>query len=271
MKNFKVLVVIVTLLIATNCVLIGLLWYNNYSKAKPPADIRGGQAAAYLTRELKLTPQQLAKYQGMVTTHREFTQQVNMGLRARRDSFFDQLKNPSLNKNEIDALEQRILNDQRRLDSATFYHFRGFRAILLPAQQSKFDEVINHVLHMMARPQGGRPGGPQAQGQRFEGPPPMDGQRQGPPPNGAARPQGPGAKPGQAPQQWVPPHLDSTMRPLLDTNGKQVIGPEGRPIFVPKDPSKRRPDGRPYGPPPGGRPPMGPPPGEGPPPAGQPL
>jgi len=269
MKNFKPLIVIVALLIIANCVLVGLLWYRNYSKPKTDKQ-PGGPAFEYLTRELKLSPQQSKQYKAMVAEHRNFTREVNDDQRARRDSFFDYLKEPNVDKAEIDALEKRIINDQRRLDSATFYHFRAFRAILTPVQQSHFDEVINSVLHMMARPQGG-PGGnhPGMQGPTGQQPPIHGGRQMGPPESEGMPPQRQPGKPAQGDGKWIPPHLDSTMRPLLDSNGRQIFGPQGEPIFVPKNGKGRRP----FGPPPGGRPPlgpdgrpMGPPPGDGPPP-----
>jgi Spy/CpxP family protein refolding chaperone len=266
MKKFNVLIAVVALLITVNCVLIGWLWYNNYHKQKP---MPGGQAFEYLTRELKLTPNQVARYKVMREAHMQLTRAVNEDMRTYRDSFFDNINAAAVNPAHIKALEKHITDDQAKLDSATFYHFRQFRAILQPAQQSKFDDVFKNVLHMMAQPHGGPPGGrpgmPGPGGQS-----PIGDQQPGP----MGDPQGPAGKhaPGMRPMPGAGP--DSMARPLLDSNGRQIFGPGGRPLFGPgrrpmgpPPPGGRPPigpDGRPL-PPPGDRP-QGPPPGEGPPP-----
>jgi hypothetical protein len=244
MKSFKTLVVIVAILIVANCVLMGMLWYNNYHRnnnktVRPPVQIKG-PAFEYLSRELKLTPGQVKKYEALRKQHQELTQKVSGEQRMMRDSFFDNLKKPDSKPAEVELLEKRILIAQNKLDTATYYHFRRLRGILNPGQQQKFDTIINHVLHMMAQPhpQGGGPGG--QPGQMGPNGKPMDGPHQGRP-------------------DWKP--------------GKHKPGPDSRPMEGP--PNGGPPDGRPGGPPPDGRPwppPPGshPPPGNGPPPQGPP-
>lgn len=226
------MVVIVILLISVNCVLIGMLWYNNYNRQHPKQQPRqqplpGGQAFEYLTKTLKLTPAQVKLYDTLRQQHITLTRKVSEEMRLQRDSFFDNLKNPNANTAAVNALEKRILANQGRLDSATFYHFRKFRAILDTAQARKFDGIINQVLHMMSGPRPG-PNGPQG------GPPGRQGQ---------------GAMNGRP------------MDPPQDGMHKRPPGKQGH----------RPPPPPGYGPPTdGGPPPYGPPPGQGPPPGGGP-
>lgn len=182
MKSFKPLLIVVIALIIINCVLIGMLWYNNYSKKRPMQ----GNAFEYLSKELSLTPLQVQQYDVLRKQHFEFTSKVNEHMRMLRDSFFDNLKSPEASPTTVNKLEGRILTDQRMLDSATFYHFRTLRGMLHAGQQSKFDDMIKDVLHMMGQPHppgrqhGNRPGpeGPPQDG------PLQDGPQQGPPPDG---------------------------------------------------------------------------------------
>lgn len=237
MKNSKTLVIVVIALIAANCVLMCTLWYRNYSSKTPPPM---GNAFDYLSTALKLTPAQISQYKVLRDQHFNFTSKVNNELHLERDSFFDNLSNPSANPAQVNQLEARILNHQQMLDTATFYHFRKLRAILTPNQQEEFDGVIQNVLRMMARPQGPMgppPGGPQA------GPPPAGmqaGPRQGPPPN-HRRFNGQYRRPGIGRMQGGPPP-------------PRYGRPDGPP------PPYGRPGG-PGGPPPQGPPPDGPPPG----------
>lgn len=238
MKNFKTLVIIVILLISVNCVLIGMLWYNNYQRQQKGQQLQqqpppGGQAFEYLTKTLKLTPAQVKLYDTLRQQHITLTRMVGEEMRLQRDSFFDNLKNPAVNTTAVNALEKRILTNQGRLDSATFYHFRKFRAILDTAQARKFDGIINQVLHMMSGPRPPGPNGPQG------GPPGRQGQ--GP---ANDRPMNGGPMDG--------PPRDGMHRPGQGQQGHRPPPPPG------------------YGPPPGGPPPYGPPPGQGPPPGGGP-
>ncbi len=231
MKNFKVLAVVISLLITVNCALIIILWYKHFHKPPPIS----GQAYEYLTKQLKLTPEQEQKYSVMHRQHAELTRNITEEQRMQRDSFFDYLKDPKANPAIVKQLEKRILVNQGKLDSATFYHFRDFRAILNPQQQSKFDSMMQDVLHMMMnRPR--QQDGPL-------GPPPVGQQRQWPPHEGGGRLQR-GQHPGK-PGPGYPP----------------MGGPP--PGFGP-DSAGHPPGGRPYPPP--GRRPMGPPPDGGPPP-----
>lgn len=236
MKNFKLLIIIVLALISVNCILIGILWYNSYHRRMPaPA----GNAFEYLTKELALTPAQVKQYDALRKQHFEFTSKTGNEQRMERDSFFNNLGNPSVDAATVNQLEQRILAHQQMLDTATFNHFRKVRAILTPTQQEKFDGVIQNVLHIMGGPHGPerqRPGGPQA------GPPPageQDGPPQGPPPMRGQLNDKRG-RPGMGPPQGPPPY--------------------GRPDGPPPGFDPRRPDGAPpQGPPPPDGPPPGPP------------
>lgn len=221
MKNSKTLMIVVIVLIAINCLLIGTLWYNNYRPKTPPPT---GSAFEYLSKELKLTPAQVKQYEILRDRHFNFTSKVNREMRMARDSFFDGLGNPSVNSATVNQVEQRILTRQQMLDTATFYHFRKLRAILTPRQQEKFDGVIQNVLRMMAGPhgpEGQHPGRPQAgpspaeaQGSRPQGPPPfndkgrrpgMGRQQGGPPPPHHRQPGGPGPDFGPGGPDGPPP------------------------------------------------------------------
>jgi Spy/CpxP family protein refolding chaperone len=228
MKNIKPLVIIATLLMVANCVLLGVLWYRNNNKKHPPQP--QGQAFEYLTRELKLTPNQVNQYQALRDKHVQFTRKTGEEMRLQRDSFFDNLKNPNANPAAVRLLENRILANQGKLDSATFFHFRDFRKILNAEQAAKFDGIINTVLHMMSRP----PGGPGAR----------PGQN-GPPPQGME----PGGKPMNNPQgryDGRPGRIRPDDRPMGPPPGR--TDSNGRPMGPPPPPGRIGPDGRPMGP-----------------------
>ncbi len=245
MKSNRILVVIVMVLILINCALLGFLWLNVYQvkKQRPPIQ---GPAFEFLSRELQLTSTQKTQYEKLRDAHRQLVDSLNTQSRMLHDSLFEGLKNQALKPAITTGLAKKIAEITAKVDTSTFYHFKRFRAILTTAQQEKFDNVIQDILHGM----GGSPQGPPGQrGPQGVSPGPP---QEGPPPNGKDRrrmprpggPKGPRGNdeqhPGGPPPGWPPP------------NG-------GRPGMPP-----------PGGPPPDGRPPSGPPPNGGPPPGGGP-
>lgn len=185
MKKFNILIVVVIALTVVNGVLIGLLWFANYHKKQP----QGGQAFEYLTKQLQLTPAQVKQYTILRDEHAAFTHGLNEEIRMLRDTFFHNIKAPAIDSLQVKQLEQHIAGDQVKLDSATLYHFRKFRAILQPGQQNKFDGLIQQVLRMMGgpHPPQGRPGPDSGPPQGPMGGPPPDGPLQGGPPDGPPR------------------------------------------------------------------------------------
>jgi Spy/CpxP family protein refolding chaperone len=188
MKNYKILIAVVVVLIVVNCVLLAAFWYKQESfpgRNGPPA-----AANEYLSKELKLTPDQEKTYAVMRKAHFELTRKLNEQIHRLRDSLFESIKTPALDSVVTTTLEKRIGLIQIQLDDVTLNHFRKFRSILTAEQQDKFDHVIKNALRMMGGPprRGGRPGGPDGM-RPPNGMPPPDGPGQGPPPDGPPPPQ----------------------------------------------------------------------------------
>ncbi len=158
MKNVKILIAIVIILVLVNCGMLALFWLRNADvdavKAGPPR-----RAHEFLTRELSLTKAQSEAYKTMRESHFATTRKLNEANRELHDSLFANIKANTLDSVKVNALEQKIANNQIQLENTTLLHFRELREILTPAQQKKFDNVIQDALRMMGGPpRGGRPG-----------------------------------------------------------------------------------------------------------------
>ncbi|MES2379251.1 MAG: hypothetical protein V4553_21850 [Bacteroidota bacterium] len=188
MKSYRIFIIVVVVLIFTNCIVLGALWFQQNKLHGPDGPPRA--VNAYLIKELGLTAGQQKTYASMVKAHFEFTRKLNQENRRLRDEFFENIKSPVLDTAAANATEKKIGAIQMMLDTATLNHFRQFRTILNVTQQDKFDHIIKNALHMMGGPPQGRPGmrrGPNGM------PPPPDGQGpppygQGPPPDGQGPP-----------------------------------------------------------------------------------
>jgi hypothetical protein len=109
-------------------------------------------------------------------------------MRRLKDALFENLKTPA-DDTDADSIAREIGRLQTAIDQNTYQHFKAVRAMLKPAQQKKFDDVIQSVLRNMGGPPprregpGGRgfpPDGPPPHGEHPEGPPPGE-HREGPP------------------------------------------------------------------------------------------
>lgn len=241
MKNRKIFIAIVIILIIFNCALLGFFWLKVYQKPqRPPMQ---GPAFEYLTQQLRLTKMQQQQYEKMRMAHRAVVDSLNEQSRMMRDSFFAKLKDTTAKTDEVNALGKRIAINTYKVDTSTFFHFQRFRKILTSAQQQKFDDIIQDVLRAGGRPP--MPNGPGASPQG--GQPNQQMPPQGPPPNG--------------PRMRRPHPGQPSFGPPPDGRGPR----QGMP---PPPPGQGPPPGGP--PPNGGPPPYGPPRGGPPPPGGPP-
>ena len=157
----KWLISLVTALVVINVVLVAILWLKHDSINQPPR----GDAKDYLVKSLSLDKEQEDAFERLRKDHFERMKNYQEEMRHLKDGFFDQL---SQSNPKPDSIAKQIGELQTKIDLETFDHFSKLRSILNEAQQKKFDNIIQDVLHTMA-PRGG---------------PPMDGDRQGPPPPG---------------------------------------------------------------------------------------
>lgn len=230
-KN-KWLMTLVILLLLVNGVTIAMFWIGR-GKEKlpppPPPQEQGGSPANYLIRELGLDSQQQQRYMVLVKEHQQASAQLRRQIGEEKDRFFGLLRQSTAPDSVKKAAVAAASRQTEALDLLTFEHFQKVRAICTPAQQEKFDRIIQQVTAMMAGPKPGGPGGP----------PPPDYLRNGP---------GPKSKEGRRlPPEGHPPGDSMGHRP-----------PSGD--FPPDGPPPHR---LPHGhrpPPPGGSPPEGHPP-----------
>lgn len=161
MKNLKLLTTIVILMVLINIALLLMLWMNRPPKAGPSP---GGSARDYLVKELSLTAGQTKRYDSLRKRHQEAIIDLQQEIRKRKEDLFATLGEPSADSAAIDAAAAKTAAAMALQDKLTYYHFRQVRAMLLPGQQQKFDQVIQKALRMMQSP-------PPPAGERHAGPP----------------------------------------------------------------------------------------------------
>lgn len=159
-SNFFKIVILVLLLI--NIATLTFMWSTsqrpqNFQPSRP-------DVGEFLTQKLQLTEAQQKQFEALKQAHHEKVETLREKNKKLHNDFFDLLKQPNIDSTSINMAADAIVENQKAIEMATFYHFKEVRAICSPAQQKKFDEVIKEALRMMApRPPGPPQGGPPPQ------------------------------------------------------------------------------------------------------------
>lgn len=164
MKNTRLSTIVILLLILLNSVTLAFMWLDK--PACPPPPVPGQNPprpprppegpARFLIEELKFDEMQKAEFDKLKQKHRKATRTLLDSMHIMKEKLFSGI--PSGNLQEADKDASEIASLQKRLELATFDHFRQVRALCTSEQKKHFDEITGEVLRMMAPPRG--PQGP---------------------------------------------------------------------------------------------------------------
>ncbi len=175
----------VILLVLCNLCLLGVIWMK-------PGQLFGGQHGGaprdFVIHTLKFSDEQVKRYDSLITDHRRAMDQVRDEMTINRKQLFENLVKEGKFNPEADSLSRAIGDEQRQIETITYYHFAQVKAICTDAQKAEFDKIIVEVTKMMnGNGRGGRPphgpGGPPERREDGNPPPPPPRDRPGPPEN----------------------------------------------------------------------------------------
>ncbi|MEZ4901714.1 MAG: hypothetical protein R2822_08140 [Spirosomataceae bacterium] len=149
--QIKYLWLIVITLLLVNLGMLGWLLFTPkaHDRRQPPLDL--------LARELHFNAEQKKQYNLLKDAHHTQAKAIRDSAMMIKKALFNQLNRP-LSDQEIDKATHEIAEKMAIVDHLTFKHFREVRQLCTPAQQQRFDEVIEDVLrHLAGGPAGDRP------------------------------------------------------------------------------------------------------------------
>lgn len=123
----------------------------------------GGTPADFLEKELSFTQEQKDQFRLLREDHHAKVQAIRDSVRQLKRQFFEQLGKP-MSDSDIAKVTADIAEKMAKVDKITFQHFREVRQMCTPAQQQKFDEVIDEMLERLAVGAEGRGRPPQEAG-----------------------------------------------------------------------------------------------------------
>jgi hypothetical protein len=157
MGNSKILGIAILGLILTNVCLLCLMFFKKPESHKVPQPSNGlngprENPADRLMEELNFSKEKQTTFISLRDQHRTVMRDCQKVLANFRKDFYDQINN--LDSTKLNALSDSIAFTQKKMDFATFYHFKQVRELCDETQKKHFDEIITDLLQMISRPQG---------------------------------------------------------------------------------------------------------------------
>ncbi|ULQ56554.1 hypothetical protein KJS94_18030 [Flavihumibacter rivuli] len=141
--NPKTLLVIITVLLASNIILLGTYFIRNRSQHGRSGSDRS--PVEYMTRELKLDQQQTEQFRSLWEANRNRNKALYDSLRTARERLYGYLKQEPQPDSLITITSASMAGMEQTLILNNYRHFRELRKICNPEQQVKLDTLITRM------------------------------------------------------------------------------------------------------------------------------
>ena len=133
----KLLPSLLIMLILLNGVLIFMLIKKPHQNNEHPPE------RAFLTEQLQFSENQKEVFENLDEIHRETMMDLDKIIRKQKDILFNSFGDEDIN---TDSLIKKNGELQIKKEQEVFRFFKSVRKICTPAQQEKFDEIINKAI-----------------------------------------------------------------------------------------------------------------------------
>jgi len=174
-KGTKIWQWAVLLLVLCNVALVAMIWLKPHPGR--PAGPGGDGPRNEVIERLKLTDDQVKKYDVMIKDHQSKMQELNKASRELKKQLFSNVDEKGGTPKTADSLSAAIGTVQKDIELVTYNHFAQLKGICTEQQKQEFDKIIMEVTRNMNNGRRGpRPGpdGPPP-GRDGDAPPPPDG------------------------------------------------------------------------------------------------
>lgn len=145
MKNSstRILTVAVIILLLANLALVYFI-----ITGKKGSDRREGRKdpMEIMIKELNMTEQQQTAFKSMKDEHFKNIRPLFDSMRSIKSQFFSLMKDSTVSDSAIQQGEQKVLDQQKRMDMMTFDHFKKLRSLFTTEQLPKYDSLINKMM-----------------------------------------------------------------------------------------------------------------------------
>src|SRR5215212_2261865 len=150
MNKMRFLTLSVILLLILNAISLFILFQTHMKQGGLHHEGKEGHAN-YIIHELKLDDQQQNRFAELRDKHHDMMRTIHEEDKALHDSYFSLLKTDKPDKVKVDSVSSLIGEQQRKMATTTFDHFRELRTICRDDQKKLFDNTIDEIVKMMGR------------------------------------------------------------------------------------------------------------------------
>jgi periplasmic protein CpxP/Spy len=151
-KIIYILTAMVIVLILLNMTMVGFMFFKDRQQCRNPEFGRG--KGDYLIEKLKFTPEQITKFDVLREDHHLTVMPLNKEIMEQKKQFFALINESKVDSLKVDSLSKVITEMHRKVDIATFYHFKKIREICTAEQQVKFQNLIEEGLFQPGQERG---------------------------------------------------------------------------------------------------------------------
>jgi len=136
----------IALLILLNLTTIAMFWIEK-NKASCNNNIQGERGAgSFLIEQLKFNNEQTQKFKELRREHQQIVRPLMDSIRLLKEDYFDLINIEQIDTSKLIEFSLLITEKHRRVDIATFYHFKKIREICNNEQRQKFNDIIKDGL-----------------------------------------------------------------------------------------------------------------------------
>ena len=154
-EKSRLLWIAVISLLLINFFTLAFIWFH-----QPPRDHKPrshGGVAGFLIHELKLSNDQVKKFDSLKEMHHEQVEKIQHDIRDLHKQFFDLIKTDVPDSLKVKSIADAMAARQKDIELITFSHFADVRKLCDVKQKEKFDDIIDEAMRMMApKPPGNR-------------------------------------------------------------------------------------------------------------------
>ena len=149
MNNIRFFKVIITILILLNLVTIGFLWFG---RPRPRQGPLNRNPIEFLSRQLRLTPQQQDEFDKLRDDHRDRLHILQERDRKFHDRFFEAIFLSKPDTSEVMHLADSIAVTRKEIELLMYSHFRHLQQLLNEEQKTKFHRIFRDGFNRMMSP-----------------------------------------------------------------------------------------------------------------------
>lgn len=158
LRNHKILVLIISVLLLAN---IGLLYYFVFNKPQKhprptPEEIRR-VAMEKVKKEVGLNEEQATLYDSLRTNQFKNMKPLFKDLTKSKEDFFSLIYQPNVSDSVLNSYASMIGEKQMALDLSTFHYFQSIKGLCTEDQKPKMDSVIKQIVKRIINNGPGRP------------------------------------------------------------------------------------------------------------------